>query len=264
MRHKRIVTLVLEIPIDVLSWSQAMRTLLQWAQERESRYVAICNVHVTVTAVCKAEFRQVIYGADMALADGAPVAWMLRQRGYRDQLRMSGPDLMKRLLKACSVSGISVYFYGSTETVLAKLHDRIKEQFPDLQVAGMTSPPFRSLSAEEDQADVAKINDSGAGIIFVGLGCPKQEQWMAKHRDHIKGVMIGVGAAFDFHAGTLQRAPQWIRESGFEWLHRLLSEPRRLGMRYFVTNSLFLALAARDFFKTRKQHSLTRNDKKHL
>ncbi len=192
----------------------------------------------------------------MALPDGAPVAWMLRRQGYQSQGRISGPDLMERLLQACSQTGVRVYFYGSTQKILAKMKERFLGRFPSLDIAGMTSPPFRTLTIEEDRADVQKINASGAGIIFVGLGCPKQELWMAAHRSGIKGVMIGVGAAFDFHAGTVQRAPLWMRNWGLEWFHRLLQEPTRLGGRYLVTNTLFILFAVRDLLKSNRHTSV--------
>ena len=192
----------------------------------------------------------------MALPDGAPVAWMLRRQGYQSQGRISGPDLMERLLQECSQTGVRVYFYGSTQKILAKMKERFLGRLPNLHIAGMTSPPFRTLNIEEDRADVQKINASGAGIIFVGLGCPKQELWMAAHRSGIKGVMIGVGAAFDFHAGTVQRAPLWMRKWGLEWFHRLLQEPTRLGGRYLVTNTLFILFAVRDLLKSNRHTSV--------
>jgi len=153
---------------------------------------------------------------------------------------------MWRLLETSSSAGVRVYFYGSTEMVLSRLRDRLTTYFPDLLIAGLTAPPFRPLSAEEDQAVVRQINASGAGIVFIGLGCPKQEQWMADHRGIIDGVMIGVGAAFDFHSGTMARAPHWMRSVGLEWLHRFYMEPKRLGNRYLSTNAQFLMLALRD------------------
>ncbi len=136
------------------------------------------------------------------------------------------------------------FVYGSTEATLALLESRLRAAFPALRLS-MESPPFRTLSSDEDAAAVARINASGAGIVFVGLGCPKQEHWMAEHRGRVNAVMIGVGAAFDFHAGTVQRAPAWMRDNGLEWLHRLASEPGRLWRRYLVTNTLFILGAAR-------------------
>ncbi len=180
----------------------------------------------------------------MATPDGAPVAWMLRRLGYLDQQRINGPDLMLRYCAAAAVRGESIFLFGSTPQVLGTLKRKLEERFPGLLVAGMISPPFRPLTEEEDAKIVAEINASGAGTVWVGLGCPKQEKWMAAHRGRIHAVMIGVGAAFDYHAGAIARAPQWMQRNGLEWLHRLFTEPRRLARRYFVTNSLFIVRAA--------------------
>lgn len=234
---------VLGAQIDAVSWENAMNRLLGWAHARESRYVTICNVHVVVSASRDASYREVINGSDMATPDGAPVAWMLRRQGFPGQARISGPDLMWALCERAANEGVPIYCYGSTEATLGLLKGRLPAAFPNLQMT-MESPPFRALTMEEDAAAVARINDSGAGIMFVGLGCPKQERWMAEHRGRVNAVMIGVGAAFDFHAGTVQRAPVWMRDNGLEWLHRLVSEPRRLWKRYLVTNTLFILGAA--------------------
>ena len=240
---------VLGVRIDALTWDEALSKLLDWARERQSRYVAISNVHVVVSASRDVAYRQVIDGADMATPDGEPVAWMLRRMGYAGQPRISGPDLMTALCERCGDAGLSVYFYGSTEATLTGLEARLRDAFPGLVIAGMASPPFRALTVEEDAAAVARMNDSGAGIVFVGLGCPKQEYWMAAHRGRVNAVMIGVGAAFDFHAGMVKRAPLWMREHGLEWLHRLASEPRRLWKRYLVTNTLFVLGAVRQLMR---------------
>lgn len=221
-----------------------MARLLGWARARESRYVTICNVHVVVSASQDSDYRDIINGSDMATPDGAPVAWMLRRQGFSGQPRISGPDVMWTLCERAAGEGLPIYCYGSTEATLTLLEARLWAAFPALRVR-MESPPFRALTAEEDAAAVECINNSNAGIVFVGLGCPKQERWMAEHRGRINAVMIGVGAAFDFHAGTVQRAPAWMRDYGLEWLHRLLSEPGRLWKRYLVTNTLFILGAAR-------------------
>ena len=230
--------------IDALSWEQTLACLLAWGRARESRYVAISNVHVVVSAWRDLAYRTVVNGADMATPDGAPVAWMLRRLGFASQPRISGPDLTWALCERCAAENLPVYFYGSTEPTLAALEQRLQAAFPTLIIGGLESPPFRTLTAEEDAAAVERINASGAGIVFVGLGCPKQERWMAEHRGRVNAVMIGVGAAFDFHAGKVKRAPRWMRDNGLEWLHRLASEPRRLWKRYLVTNSLFVVGAA--------------------
>lgn len=240
MIEKRIGGRVLGSFIDALGSEGALARILTWASTRQSRYVCICNAHSMVTATQDARFRTALANSDMATPDGAPVAWMLRRQGFTGQPRVSGPDLMWSLFERCSAEGIGVYFYGSTSETLALLEQRAAKSFPTLRIVGMESPPFRALTPEEDAAAVARINNSGAGIVFVGLGCPKQERWMAEHKEQVQAVMIGVGAAFDFHAGTISRAPEWMRDNGLEWLHRLASEPRRLWKRYLVTNTLFV------------------------
>lgn len=248
-RMDRITGSVLGAHIDALSWDAALGRLLAWARGRESRYVTICNVHVVVSASQDADYLEIINASDMATPDGAPVAWMLRRQGFADQPRISGPDLMWALCERAAAGGLALYCYGSTQATLDLLEQRLRAAFPELKMT-MESPPFRPLSPEEDAAAVSRINASGAGIVFVGLGCPKQERWMADHRGRVNAVMIGVGAAFDFHAGTMQRAPAWMRDNGLEWLHRLSSEPRRLWKRYLVTNTLFILGAAWQLVKT--------------
>jgi N-acetylglucosaminyldiphosphoundecaprenol N-acetyl-beta-D-mannosaminyltransferase len=245
MDKKRSGALVLGNFIDAIDWEGALTRIETWALARESRHVSICNVHSVVTASRDEAFRKVLAASDMATPDGAPVAWMLRRQGFSGQPRVSGPDLMWALFERCSAAGISIYFYGSTDETLALLTERIRPLFPALRIAGLESPPFRTLTAEEDIVAVERINASGAGVVFVGLGCPKQESWMADHRGRVQAVMIGVGAAFDFHAGTVRRAPAWMRDNGLEWLHRLASEPGRLWKRYLVTNTLFIFGATR-------------------
>jgi N-acetylglucosaminyldiphosphoundecaprenol N-acetyl-beta-D-mannosaminyltransferase len=231
---------VLDSHIDAITWEDVLSRIVSWGSQHQSRYVTLCNVHSLVTATQCPSFNGVIGHADLALPDGAPVAWALRREGFPQQQRINGPDLTWRYLEVAEKIGQRVFFYGSSEDTLAKLEERIKKQFPKLHIAGMVSPPFRNLSPEEDQAYVDQINQSGAHVLFVGLGCPKQEAWMAAHRGRIQAVMLGVGAAFDYHAGTIERAPKWMQKIGMEWLHRLCSEPRRLAKRYAVTNSVFI------------------------
>lgn len=241
MNHQQARTTgtVLRSQIDAMQWDAALDRLMAWGKARESRYVTICNAHVVVTAAQDKAYGAIINASDMATPDGAPVAWMLRRQGFAGQSRISGPDLMWSLCERAASEGIHVYCYGSTDETLALLKQRLNAAFPVLGVT-MESPPFRSLSPQEDAEAVERINTSGAGLVFVGLGCPKQERWMAKHRGQVQAVMLGVGAAFDFHAGTVNRAPLWMQRHGLEWLHRLCSEPRRLWKRYLVTNTLFV------------------------
>ena len=236
---------VLDCFIDAVSWQTTLQTLQRWSQRRESRYVCICNVHSVVTGRRDPAFGHALENADMCTADGMPVTWMLRHIGFPGQQRINGPDLMWRYLAQAEQRGEPVFFYGNTEDTLAALSARLLQAFPRLQIAGTYSPPFRPLTAAEDTAIAARINASGARVVFVSLGCPKQELWMASMRGRIDAVMIGVGAAFDYHAGTLKRAPLWMQQRGLEWFYRLCTEPRRLWKRYLVTNSLFIAGALR-------------------
>ena len=253
MNETRVRCHVLSAPIDVIDWEMAIQRISAWAMLRESRYVCITNVHSVVTAGQDAAFGQVISDADMVTPDGAPVAWMLRKLGHVKQERINGPDLMWRYCAATEATRESIFLYGGTEETLTRLRVRLSDADPALRIAGAISPPFRSLTRDEDESIVAQINASGAGTVWVSLGCPKQEKWMADHRGRINAVMVGVGAAFDYHAGTIKRAPLWMQRNGLEWLHRLCSEPRRLWQRYLVTNSIFIAGALNQlFFSPRK------------
>lgn len=225
--------------IDALSWDEALARIGRWAAHRESRYVCLCNVHSVVTAARDPAFRQVLNDADMATPDGMPLVWVLRRLGFAGQPRISGPDLMWRYCAEAATRHESIFLYGNTEQTLESLARNLDRAFPGLTIAGMFAPPFRPLTAEEDVDVVDRINTSGAGVVFVSLGCPKQELWMAEHRGRIRAVMLGVGAAFDFHAETIKRAPVWMQRMGLEWLFRLIREPRRLWRRYLVTNTLF-------------------------
>ena len=240
---------VLSAPVDVVTAAQAVQRIKIWANSRQSRVVCICNAHSLVTTTTDTAFCAAIASADMATPDGAPVAWMLRKLGARQQQRVCGPDLMLDYCAQAAQHGEAIYLYGSTEATLEALKRQLLNRWPTLRIAGAESPPFRALTPDEDKAAVARINASGAGTVWVSLGCPKQELWMAAHCGLIHAVMIGVGAAFDFHAGTIARAPVWMRNHGLEWLHRLGSEPRRLWKRYLVTNSVFILLAARQLLQ---------------
>jgi N-acetylglucosaminyldiphosphoundecaprenol N-acetyl-beta-D-mannosaminyltransferase len=236
---------ILEAFIDAISWDAAITRIVRWGAAHESRYVCICNVHSVVTTTQDIEFKMAVNNADMATPDGAPIAWALRHLGYPAQERINGPDLMWKYLREAERYGQTVFFYGSTEETLEKLRKTFAFHFPRLSVGGYVAPPFRLLSTEEDDDIVQQINDSGAHVVFVALGCPKQEKWMAEHRGRIDAVMVGVGAAFDYHAGVIRRAPLWWQKNGLEWLYRLGSEPRRLFRRYMVTNTLFIIGFAR-------------------
>lgn len=242
---------VLGSPIDAVGWDEARSRILAWAGARESRYVCLCNVHSVVLAGGDARHAGALREADMATADGAPVAWAMRRLGAPAQRRVCGPDLMLALCGDAAAAGLPIYLYGGTDDTLERLAINLLRRFPGLIIAGTCSPPFRPLSDDEEADTAARIDASGAALVFVGLGCPKQELWMQRQRGRIRAVMLGVGAAFDFHAGTVVRAPLWMQRRGLEWLHRLASEPRRLWRRYLVTNSRFLVGIAWQLLRAR-------------
>jgi N-acetylglucosaminyldiphosphoundecaprenol N-acetyl-beta-D-mannosaminyltransferase len=231
---------VLGTEIDVLEWDPALATCLRWALRHESRYVCHANVHAVVTANTDEVFRHALNGADLVAADGMPLVWIMRQQGFGRHPRLSGPDFMWRFCARAEALRLAIYLYGGSIETLTRLHERLVSEFPNIRIAGMCSPPYRTLSEEENQEATERINASGAHAVFVALGCPKQEAWMARQRGAVQAVMFGVGAAFDYHAGTVRRAPPWMQARGLEWLHRLWRNPRRLWRRYLVTNSLFL------------------------
>jgi N-acetylglucosaminyldiphosphoundecaprenol N-acetyl-beta-D-mannosaminyltransferase len=246
--QNRVVGHVLGVPIDVVDWELATSRIFQWGMKRESRYVCICNVHSVVSARQDVNFGKIVAESDMSTADGAPVAWMLRKLGFAGQQRINGPDLMLQCCAEAEKVGLPVYLFGSTRATLRMLEANLKHKFNQIVIAGSHSPTFGAVSAEQERAEIEHINASGAGLVFVGLGCPKQEMWMARNRGLVNAVMIGVGAAFDYHAGTVKRAPVWMQNSGLEWLHRLASEPSRLWKRYLVTNTIFVVNAIGQLF----------------
>lgn len=238
--------------IDAVNWDDSRHRILGWAAQRQSRMVCLCNVHSVVTALREPQFRQVLARADMATPDGAPIAWAMRRLGILRQERISGPDLMWQLLRDAQRQHLQVYFYGSRASTLERLRTAVRTACPRLEIAGMHAPPYRLLQPAEQQEITASINASGANLVFVGLGCPKQESWMAAQLGTVRAVMLGVGAAFDFYAGVVRRAPPWMQQHGFEWLYRLGQEPRRLAPRYLVTNSIFALALSRQLMAKRK------------
>lgn len=245
--HARRGALVLDAFVDSLDWPQALEKTGLWTQTRQSRYMCFCNVHSLVTGKFLGAAGQAIRGADLVLPDGMPVAWALRMMGFQKQPRIDGPTFMWRLCSELQEGGHSIFLYGNREPTLDTLCAKLKEEFPRLRIAGVYSPPFRALTPDEDDSIVDGINASGASVVLVGLGCPKQEMWMARHRGRISALLVGVGAAFDYHAGILPRAKSWMQRCGLEWFYRLTREPRRLWKRYMVTNTLFLVCLAAQF-----------------
>ena len=243
--------MVVNVGVDPITPSEATRRILAWALAGESRYVCVANVHMVMEAHDDPVFREVINRADLVVPDGMPLVWMLKQLGHPAQPRVYGPDLMLRLCRAAAEHNLPVGLYGSTPETLQRLQERLRARFPDLKVAYAYSPPFRPLTPEEEEAVRAQIHAAGVRLLFVALGCPKQERWMVRQKGELRLPMIGVGAAFDFLAGTKPQAPRWMQRLGLEWLFRLLTEPRRLLRRYLVHNPRFLWLAGRQLCRQR-------------
>ena len=229
--------------VDATSYSDSVSRVLGWAQGGDSRYVCCANVHSVMESFDSAEFRRCINSADLVTSDGVPLVWALRRLGIASATRVYGPDLMPAVLRAADNEGLRVGFYGGKIETLRLLTEGTNRQYPGL-VGYSFSPPFRELTPEEDQMVVDRINASGVQILFVGLGCPKQEMWMAAHKGRVQAVMVGVGAAFDFLAGVKAQAPSWLQAAGLEWLFRLFVEPKRLWRRYLKHNPRFVALFA--------------------
>ncbi|HEY9877487.1 MAG TPA: WecB/TagA/CpsF family glycosyltransferase, partial [Leptolyngbyaceae cyanobacterium] len=173
---------------------------------------------------------------------GVPLVWSMRLMGLAEQTRVYGPDLMLAWCKRAACLGLPIYLYGGTEPMLQKLSRSLTDQFPGLQIAGSYAPPFRTLTPEEEAADIDRIHHSGAKVVFVGLGCPKQEYWMSRQQGQLQAVMIGVGAAFSFFSGEVSQAPRWMMKMGLEWLYRFSQEPGRLWRRYLINNPSFVVL----------------------
>ena len=209
-------------------------------RELSGNYMCVSNVHTTVMSYDDETYCAVQNGGIMAIPDGGPLSSVGRRRGFLGMKRTTGPDYMKEILKISAQEGYRHFFYGSTEKTLYKLLRAIEKKYPDVQVAGVYSPPFRALTEQEDAGVVQMINESNVDFVWIGLGAPKQERWMAEHQDVIKGFMVGVGAAFDYEAGNIDRAPNWMQKLNLEWLYRLMQEPKRLFKRYFYTNTKFI------------------------
>lgn len=231
-------------PFDVL-----VKVILDWAKRRESKFVCVANTHMLVEAHQKPSFSKVLQQADIVTPDGMPLVWILKLMGMRTQNRVAGLDLMQALCQQASDQKISVYFLGSMATILKKMEARLQAEFPELRIAKMEPLPFRPLTPQEDQDLIQRVNESGAGLVLVALGCPKQERWMAAHKHEIKAVMIGLGGAFPVYAGIHRRAQGWVRNMGLEWFYRLIQEPKRLWRRYAGSIPLFMYLASKQLCK---------------
>ena len=230
------------VQVSQTTYEEVTESAIAAARCRQSAVVSCHAVHAIVTSSNEPVLRGKVNGFEIVTPDGQPVRWALNLlHGSQLHERVYGPEVMLRLCEAASREKIGIYLYGGTTKSLAQLQANLLSRFPELVIAGSESPPFRPLMPDEDQAVVERINTSGAGFVFIGLGCPKQDHFAADHRDLIRGVQVCVGAAFDFHAAMTPMAPPWMQRRGLEWLFRLCREPRRLWRRYLVTNTQFVA-----------------------
>ena len=234
--------LILKTRINAVTYTDVCDRIQSLTQVSQSSYIVAANVHVVMLAYWQPAYDHILSKATLITPDGMPLVWGIRLLKGNQQSRVYGPDLMLAWCGRAAKAGLSVYLYGSTKDTLTKLSQNLKSKFPELIIAGMHSPPFRPLTVVEEAEDAKRINDSRASVVLVGLGCPKQEEWMYRQLGQVNAVMIGVGAAFRFHSGEVQQAPKWMRERGLEWLFRLIEEPKRLWKRYASTNLAFIVL----------------------
>ncbi len=246
---------ILGMRVDATSYEDAAARVLRWSEERSGRYVCVATVHMVMESHDSPEFKRIVNGADLVTSDGMPLVWMLNRLGVENQTRVYGPTLTLEICKEAEQAAVPVGFYGASPATLGALTQNLQASFPNLNISYAYSPPFRPLTPAEDEQIVADIKASGARILFVGLGCPRQERWMVEHAERLPVVMLGVGAAFDFHAGSVKQAPAWMQGRGLEWLFRLAVEPRRLWRRYFKHNPRFLALAALQLWRHRRSRA---------
>lgn len=223
-----------------------MEWLLDYTQKNikqlSGNYMCVSNVHTTITAYDDPGYMEVQNGGIMAVPDGGPLSTLGRKRGFDNMRRTTGPSYMEEIFKISVQKGYRHFFYGSTEETLNKMKQELTDKYLGIQIVGMYSPPFRELTEQEDKKIINMINENAPDFVWVGLGAPKQEKWMNKHKGKIKGLMVGVGAGFDYFAGNISRAPQWMQKLNLEWLYRMVQDPKRLLRRYLYTNTKFLVL----------------------
>lgn len=238
--------------VDATTCVDATAAILRWAWAGESRVVAVSNVHMTMEGYDDPTFRQIVNQADLVTPDGMPLVWALRLLGVRGAERVDGSTLTLHVCEAASQAGLPIALYGGAEETLAAFTVFIRRKFPNIRIAAAIAPPFGPIPPDDDVRHVQKMIDEGARIVLVALGCPKQERWMHAHRGRLPAVMIGIGAALDFHAGRIPRAPRWMQRSGLEWFFRLLWEPRRLWRRYLIHNPRFVFLFLLQLLRLRR------------
>ena len=244
---------IVGLKIHHLSFKESIQQVSIWGQNHQHGFVCFANAHMTIEAYKDPSFKNDINNALLILPDGKPVALAFTWLYKKKQERIAGMDFLPAILKQSDSVGAKIFLYGSTEEVLKKMIGKIEMEYPNVRIVGAISPAFRPLSDTENNEHIDRINSSGAQLVLVALGCPKQEKWMAKHYQHINAILLGLGGAFPVLAGTQKRSPLWMQKAGLEWLYRLLQEPRRLFKRYLYTNTLFIFLLIRQLFKARHE-----------
>ena len=243
---------ILKMRVDTTNYDDAIAKITGWAKEQKTgRYVCVSNVHMCMETWDDASFQSVVNNADLVVPDGKPLVWAKHLLGDNQAQQVRGAHLMEKTCAQAVKENFSVGIYGGREETIARVADILKQRYPGLKINYLISPPFRVLSEEEKQKDIDDINASGIGVLFVGLGCPKQERWMAEHADKLHCAMLGIGAALDFISGDIKPAPEWMQKIGLEWLFRLLMEPRRLWKRYAKHNPRFVWYFARQWLDSR-------------
>lgn len=230
----------------VSSMEEAVEFICRESDRLKGEYVTFVNTHGIVMGTENQRYCRVQNRAAAAFADGAPVAWYQKKHGFFQAERVAGPDFMEEIFKVSADKGFRHYFYGSSRENLDSLYENLKKRYPGLTIAGMYAPPYEKKLKNDYQEDINRINEAKPDLIWIGLGAPKQELWMYQNRGRVCGLMLGVGAGFDFHAGAVKRAPKWMRKCGLEWFYRLLQEPGRLGKRYLRTNMKFMELCVKE------------------
>jgi len=241
---------IITLHVDHISFKEGLDKVMDLAIQRKPSYVCFGSVHMTIEAQKSRSFFEKVNGADFLFTDGKPIAVACKLLHHKKQERICGPDFTPALLQKANDKNISVFIYGSTEEVIAAAKAKIAKDYPGVRFAGAISPPFRKSTDDEIKADIEKINESGAHLVFVALGCPKQEEWAANNYSKINAVVLAVGAAIPFLAGLEKRAPMWMQHMSLEWLYRLKQDPKRLFKRYLYTNSYFMLLLGRAWIKS--------------
>ncbi|MCD7862801.1 MAG: WecB/TagA/CpsF family glycosyltransferase [Lachnospiraceae bacterium] len=231
---------ILGVDIAAINMNWLLKFTETYIDKLKGDYMTVVNVYSCVSAYEDPEYCRIQNRAIIAMPDGGPLSTVGRKRGYKKMERTTGPSYMEEILKVSVEKGYSHYFYGSTPETLEKMRTKLLESYPGLNIAGMYSPPFRALTEEEDKLIIERINEVAPTFVWIGLGAPKQEFFMSEHQGKISGFMVGVGAGFDYIAGNINRAPEWMQKRNLEWVYRLIQDPRRLFKKYWHTNFKFI------------------------